>query len=63
MATPKQLAQEVLDSLPEDSSLEEIAYRLYVRPSVEQGMRDLDAGRTLPHEQVLREAAEWLNKQ
>jgi len=62
MATPKQVAREVLDSLPEDCSLEDIAYHLYVRAQVEEGVRDLDEGRAVPHEQVMREAAEWLRK-
>ncbi len=62
MATAKQVAQEVLDSLPDDCSLQEICYRLYVRAKVEEGLKDLEAGRTVPHEQVMREAAEWLNK-
>ncbi len=62
MATPKQVAREVLDSLPEDCSLEDIAYHLYVRAQVEEGVRDLDEGRAVPHEQVMREAADWLRK-
>lgn len=62
MATPKQVAREVLDSLPEDCSLEDIAYHLYVRAQVEEGLRDLDEGRAVPHEQVMREAAGWLRK-
>jgi len=61
MPTAKQVAKEVLDSLPDDCSLEEISYRLYVRAMVEQGLRDLDEGRSVPHEQVMREMAEWLS--
>ncbi len=62
MATAKQVALEVLSSLPEDTSLEEISYRLYVRAAVEEGMRDVESGRTVPHDQVMREARKWLNK-
>lgn len=62
MATAKQVAMEVLSSLPEDTSLEEISYRLYVRAAVEEGMRDVESGRTVPHDQVMREAREWLSK-
>lgn len=32
------------------------------RRLVEEGVRDLDEGRAVPHEQVMREAAEWLRK-
>lgn len=62
MATTKQVAMEVLSSLPEDTSLEEISYRLYVRAAVEEGMRDVGLGRTVPHDQVMREAREWLGR-
>jgi hypothetical protein len=34
----------------EDSSLEDIAYHLYVRAQVEKGVRDLDEDRVVPHE-------------
>jgi predicted transcriptional regulator len=62
VASAKQLAREILDSLPDDSSLEDISYHLYVRARVEEGLRDLDEGRVVPHKQVMREAAEWLKK-
>ena len=30
-------------------------YELYVRQKIEQGLADIDAGRTLPHEQLKAE--------
>lgn len=62
MGSAKQLAREILESLPDDSSLEDISYHLYVRAKVEEGLRDLDEGRVVTHEQVMREAADWLRK-
>lgn len=60
MATAKQVVRDVLDTLPDECSLEDISYHLYLRARLEEGLADLDAGRTVPHEQVMREAAEWL---
>ncbi len=60
MATDKQMAREVLETLPDDCSIEDIAYHLYVRAKVAQGLRDLDEGRTASHEEVMGEAARWL---
>ncbi len=60
MATAKQVALDLLEALPEDCTLEDIAYHLYVRAKVEEGLQDLDADRATPHEQVMREAAEGL---
>jgi len=53
---------QVLESLPDDCSLEDIAYQLYVRQSVEEGERDADAGRLVPHDDVMREARKCLEK-
>lgn len=51
----RQAAHELLDTLPEDVSWDEIAYRMEVRASIERGLADSRAGRTVPHEQVLKE--------
>lgn len=42
----------LLDRLPDDCSLDDVLYHLYVVQRVEQGMRDVEAGRVIPHEQV-----------
>lgn len=60
VATAKQIAHDAVEAMPEESSLEDIAYNLYVRAQVAQGIADLDAERTMPHDQVIREAGEWL---
>lgn len=60
MATAKQGVRDVLDTLPDECSLEDISYHIYLRARVDEGLADLDAGRTVPHDQVMHEAAEWL---
>ena len=50
-----QAAHELLDDLPADASWDDIAYRIEVRASIERGLADSLAGRTLPHEEVLKE--------
>ena len=62
MATAKQIAQDLLISLADDCTLEEISYRLYLRAKVDEGLEDLDSGRVVPHEQVIREARECLER-
>lgn len=62
MATAKQIVLEVLESLPDDCSLEDVVYQLYVRQSVEVGERDADAGRLVPHDEVMREARKCLER-
>jgi predicted transcriptional regulator len=56
MDTPaaKQTVRELLDRLPEDCTLDDVLYHLYVVRSIEQGLVDADAGHTVPHSEVSR---------
>ena len=62
MASAKQVVIQVLKSLPDDCSLEDVQYELYVRQKVAEGERAADRGETVPHDEVMREAREWLRK-
>jgi predicted transcriptional regulator len=53
--TAKETVRALLDRLPDDCTLDDVAYQLYVLQSVERGLADLAAGRTKPHEQVVAE--------
>ena len=51
----------VLDRLPDDCTLDEVVYHLYVVQKLEQGLADADADRVIPHEQVEQELSrKWL---
>ena len=62
MNTAKEQVQEILETLPEDASLEDIQYHIYVRQKIQEGMEDLDAGRVVSHEEVQRRLAKWLTR-
>ena len=62
MASGKQFVLDVLDALPDDCTLEEIQYQLYVRSSVAEGERAADDGRVVPHDKAMRDAAKWLDR-
>ena len=62
METAKQQVEQILRMLPEDASLEDIQYHIYVRQRIEQGLEDVEAGRTLSHAEVQRRLAKWLTK-
>ena len=55
MATPKQAAKELIEHLPDQASWNDIMYELYVKQKIEAGLADIEAGRTIPHEQVKAE--------
>ena len=48
----KETVRALLDRLPDDCSLEDVLYHLYVIQAVEQGRADASAGRTLSHSDV-----------
>ena len=50
----------ILERLPEDASLEDIQYHIYVRQKIDHGLADADAGRTLSEEEFDRRMAKWL---
>jgi predicted transcriptional regulator len=51
----KETVRSVLESLPDDCSLDDVLYHLYVIQMIERGMADADAGRLIPHEVVAEE--------
>jgi hypothetical protein len=51
----KETVRALLDRLPDDCTLEDVLYHLYVIQEVEAGIRELDEGRGIPHEQVAAE--------
>ena len=51
---------QILDGLPEDTSLEDIQYHIYVRQKIDHGLEDLEAGRVLSEEDFDRRMAQWL---
>ena len=48
----KETVRALLDRLPDDCSLDDVLYHLYVIQTIEQGQSDSRAGRTMTHEQV-----------
>ncbi len=50
--TTKDTVRALLDRLPEDCTLDDVQYHLYVVQAVARGEADEQAGRTVPHEQV-----------
>lgn len=55
MATPKETARELIDHLSDQASWDEIMYELYVRQKIEEGLKDSEENRTIPHEEAKRQ--------
>jgi predicted transcriptional regulator len=55
----KQEAILAIERLPDDVPLDEIVYRLHVLNKVQQGLSDVDAGKTHTTEELAREIEAW----
>lgn len=52
-APAKETVRALLDRLPDDCSMDDVLYHLYVIQAIEQGRADAKAGRTLSHQEVI----------
>jgi predicted transcriptional regulator len=56
----KQAVLDLLERLPEDCTLDDVQYHLYVLQTIERGRREITEGKELTHEDVKRELrAKW----
>jgi len=63
MTTTNSIKKEVISlikELPEDITLEDIMYHLYVKQKLLKAKEDIAQGRTYSHEQVKKMAEKWL---
>jgi predicted transcriptional regulator len=51
----KQAVRELLEKLPDDCTIEDVLYHLYVLQRISQGLAEADAGELIPHETVQEE--------
>jgi predicted transcriptional regulator len=61
METAKDQVEQILQMLPEDASLEDIQYHIYVRQKIQQGIDDGEAGRVISHSEVKQRLAGLLD--
>ena len=62
VASPKQTVLDMIQRLPEDASLEDIQYHLFVLQKIERGLDDAEAGRVIPQDEVEKRLQKWLGQ-
>ena len=62
MPAAKQTVHEILDRLPDDATLEQIEYQIYVRRMIERGLKDVEEGRVVSNDDAERRMDEWIQK-
>ena len=62
MAGVKEQVIHMIQSLPEDATVDDIMSELYFKLQVDAGLRELDEGKGIPHEEVQKRMTRWLTK-
>jgi predicted transcriptional regulator len=62
MAEIKQQVIQIIQSLPDDVTLDDIMAELYFKLQVDAGLKELDEGEGIPHEEVEKRMSKWLTK-
>jgi predicted transcriptional regulator len=57
MQTAKEEVLEILKQVPDNSTLEEIQYHLYVRQKIRRGIKDVEEGRIITQDEMERRMA------
>lgn len=60
MMPAKEEVRRLLERLPDDASLEDIQYHIYIRQKILRGLEDIEAGRTLSEEEFEARISKWL---
>ncbi len=62
MSTTKQDVEHLLNKLPDNSSVEDIQYHLYVLDKVRRGLDDARVSGALSHDEVENRLSKWLTE-
>ena len=60
--TAKDEVRALLDKLPDDASLNDIQYHIYVRQKIERGLEAIRKGSVIPQEEIEKRMARWLER-
>ena len=59
MTAPKDEAKRIIDTLPEDSTYEEIVRELAFDMMIQRGLDDVEAGKVISNKEMENEIAKW----
>ena len=62
MSEVKAHLRRLLKTLPDNCTIEDAMYELYVIWKIERGIASADRGEFIPHEQIVKEFESWLRE-
>ncbi|MCI3920587.1 hypothetical protein MO973_10115 [Paenibacillus sp. TRM 82003] len=51
----------LIQELPENATLEDILYKIHVKAKIEEGLKEIEEGKGIPHEEAMERISNWLN--
>jgi predicted transcriptional regulator len=60
--TVKEQVRKMIEQLPDECSVEDVQYQLFLIEKVRRGLESIDEGKGIPHEQVRKRFASWATK-
>lgn len=63
MSSSKKVVLGLVKKLPEDCTMEDVQYQLYLRQKIQSSMRGAAMGRVHTHERVKKRLSKWLAHQ
>ena len=60
--TAKDEVRALLEKIPDEASLNDIQYHIYVRQKIERGLKAIEEGDVIPQEELQKRMARWLEK-
>jgi hypothetical protein len=62
MATAKDEVRRLLESLPDDASLEDVQYSIYLRERIERARREVNDGKLIEQDEIENRMRRWLEE-
>ncbi|MHB1661109.1 MAG: hypothetical protein ACYCTD_03305 [bacterium] len=62
MQTAKKEVADLLNRLPDNCTLEDVQYHLYVIQKIERGLKDGEEGRVYEENEIEKKMSKWLEK-
>ncbi len=60
MSPVKEKVIELIKALPDDCTLDDIQYHIYVREKIERGLVDVEQGKVISQEKAEKRISSWL---
>ena len=62
MSEVKQQVMKMIETLPDEITIDDIMAELYFKMQVDAGLQELDEGKGIPHEEARERLSKWLSK-